>query len=61
MGRARRDYFCCELPDGNIGAIPEWMTDVAVCASLTVGEPRIGLTALLELRRFLDTVHTGKS
>jgi len=37
------------------------MTDVAVCASLTVGEPRIGLTALLELRRFLDTVHTGKS
>jgi hypothetical protein len=61
MGRAKSDYFYCEFPDGSIGAIPVWMTDAAACAQVRVGEPMVGLTALLELRKFLDTVHKGMS
>ena len=59
--RADGQMLICELSDGRAGGIPEWMTDAAVCASLSSGEPLVDIEALLELRRFLDVQTESES
>ena len=42
-----------ELSPGIVAVVPAWMLDAAICASMTLGEPRVGLSALQELKRLL--------
>jgi len=44
----------CEPPDGIVIAIPRWMTDAGRCSLMDMGDPIIGVDALLELRTLLD-------
>jgi hypothetical protein len=50
----------CELPDGRLGGVPEWMTDAAACAVLSIGEPLVAIEALSELRGFVDAIMRSK-
>ena len=36
-GGQNRQQLLCELPDGTLSLIPKWMTEVDVCAGLSVG------------------------
>ena len=49
------ELLYCELEDNRIVTIPKWMTNSARCNALSVGEPFVDISALLELRNFLDT------
>ena len=52
-------FIDCELPDGTVGVIPSWMTDAVVCSQFTSGEPRVSISALVQLRTVLDRVVAG--
>ena len=41
--------------------VPSWMLDAAVCAGITLGEPRASLAALMELRRLLVAMREGQT
>jgi hypothetical protein len=51
----RRELFFCELPNGRLVGIPQWMTDPA-CAAYSLGPPVIGVEALVALRELLAAV-----
>ena len=48
-----------ELANGDVVAVPTWMTDPVLCAGFTVGEPTSSLEALLDLRHLLDVLAVG--
>jgi hypothetical protein len=51
----RRELFFCELPNGRLVGIPQWMTDPA-SAAYSLGPPVIGVEALVALRELLAAV-----
>ena len=54
----RRDcgYLFCLLPNGTIGAVPQWMTDAVVCSRHSLGRPIASLEALSSLNDLLEAV-----
>ena len=42
-----------EGPTGVVVSIPGWMVDPLVCADMSIGQPRVDLTALSELKRLV--------
>lgn len=50
--RAER-VFVCAMADTSTAVIPAWMFDVALCAGMAVGAPRVSVEALLEVRALL--------
>jgi len=50
----------CELPDGTLGLIPRWMTEVEECAGLSLGSPQVSVAALRRLRELADKVARGR-
>lgn len=61
QGRAGRQILYIEVQPGLSREIPAWMCDAAVCATISVGSPRIGIDALTELRAVLDTHSAERS
>lgn len=49
-------YFILEQPDGSRALIPAWMANPQAVELETVAVPRIGLAALNDLRRLLDSL-----
>src|ERR1700747_1645652 len=58
--RAGRQILYIEVQPGLSREIPAWMCDVAVCATISSGAPRIAVAALTELRAVLDLCSTGR-
>jgi len=56
MRREQGDWLICETPEGNALAVPVWMTDAAICAGFSSGPPLVSVSALRELRSFLDAL-----
>jgi len=54
--RAHVLWTYCALADGTIGALPSWMMDAGACARLSSGAPEVSVSALVELRRVLDSI-----
>src|SRR5262249_10150914 len=61
MHRQEGDWLICESPDGNAVAVPVWMTDNAACAAFSAGPAAVSLSALKELRGFLDALHSASN
>lgn len=59
-GGQNRQQLLCELPDGTLSLIPKWMTEVDVCAGLSVGNPQVSVSALRRLREITDAVARGR-
>src|SRR6202043_94826 len=53
------EYIFCELPDGTISGFPSWIADPAKSPSFTVGPALTSATALAELRKLLDSLHSN--
>jgi hypothetical protein len=58
MHRQDGDWVICESPQGDAVALPVWMTDQAACTGFSAGPPLVSLSALRELRAFLDALQT---
>jgi len=54
----RRELLFCELANGRLVGIPQWMTDRG-CAAYSLGPPVIGVEALVALRELLAAVRRG--
>jgi hypothetical protein len=59
VSRFGRKFVHCELPDGSIGAFPEWMMNSEVCAHFSEGVPQLSLEALHCLQSFLKEVSSS--
>ena len=44
---------CVEAARGMVIVVPSWMLDPAVCADLTLGDPRVDVAALKDLSKLL--------
>lgn len=53
------EYIFCELPDGTIGGFPSWIADPTKSANFTIGSPMTSASALAELRKLLDSLHSN--
>src|SRR5215469_13999350 len=60
QGRAGRQILYIEVRPGLSREIPAWMCDVAVCAAMSSGSPRLAIAALTELRAMLDSHSAGR-
>jgi hypothetical protein len=58
MPMDKSKQLLCELPDGTIAGLPDWMMD-SRCNECSQGEPLIALAALRELRDFLSALQNG--
>ena len=59
--RATGQFLMMQAPSGVVISIAGWMLDPMICTGLTIGAPRVDLTALVELERLLKgaaTPHT---
>ena len=53
------EYIFCELPDGTIGGFPSWIADPTKSPNFTVGPAMTSASALAELRKLLDSLHSN--
>jgi hypothetical protein len=60
MRRSDGDWVICETPQGNALALPGWMTDPTICSRFSLGLRAVSLSALCELRLFLDALHSSR-
>jgi len=60
MHREEGDWLVCETPQGNALALPIWMTDQTICAEFSLGSLLVALSALRELRMFIDALHSAR-
>ncbi len=51
--RANGTFVHIEVSAGNVIVVAAWMLDAAACAHMVLGEPRVSLPALQELKRAL--------
>jgi hypothetical protein len=58
MRRSDGHWVICETPQGNAIALPAWMTDQTTCACFSLGPCAVSLSALGELRLFLNALHS---
>ena len=54
------EQLLCELPDGTMSLVPEWMTSAEACSGLSVGRPQVSLAALNRLREVADALVRGR-
>src|SRR6476646_6457417 len=55
--RQAEDSYIVELSDGLLLAVPAWMLDAAACDAMHMeAQPRIVISALLDLCRLLDAL-----
>jgi hypothetical protein len=50
----KEELVFCKLKDDTIVTVPTWMTDAAKCTNMNLGKRLVDVSALLELRDFLD-------
>jgi hypothetical protein len=47
-------YYVCELDDGTLALIPQWMSELSVCHNMKfVEKPLVSVSSLLELKLLL--------
>ena len=51
--RASGEVVHIELAPGVVTVVAAWMLDAAACAGMTLGEPRVAVSALMDLHRLL--------
>ena len=51
--RATGQFLKVQGPAGIVVSIAGWMLDPVICASMTIGAPRVDLAALVDLARLL--------
>lgn len=70
-GRAVRRFYSEQRAGGTVTqveagpgvavVVPSWMLDAAVCASMSVGDPRSSMAALMDLHRLLAVLRDGQA